>query len=210
MGMNRPSRLLAILAIGVAAVVGTAAWFDRADGDAARARAEQACDDRGGDLQKAAIVRLTNAQRVDALTIAAAEPLVQRLWGGSAPPFATRPGAPGLSVFPKMPITDRGPLGPSTIVNLRLPSALRKGTYRWRTMSSTFRNDCWADGVESVTIQDADGDAGASGLGQPYSRLPVVLVEVSLAQKRVFSITPNGGEPATWRKVGRPERLVAS
>ncbi len=96
------------------------------------------------------------------------------------------------------------------MVNLTLPSALPKGTYRWRTMSATFRSDCEADGLESVTIQDAEGGAGASELGQPYARTPVVLVEVSLTKKRVFSITPNGGEPTTWRTVGRPEQLVAS
>lgn len=208
--MSRPSRLVAILAIGATAVVTTAAWFERADGDATRAQAEQACEDKDGELQKAPLVRSTNAQRVEVLTIAAADPLVQHLWGESAPPVATRPGEPGLFIFPKMPIADRGPLGASTTVNLTLPSALPTGTYRWRTMSATFRNACEADGLESVTIQDADGGAGASELGQPYSRTPVVLVDVSLTKKRVFSITPNGGDPATWRKVGRPERLPAS
>ena len=210
MGMNLPRRLIAIAAIGGIAVVGAAAGIDRQRGDEARTQAEQACEDRGAELQNQKAIQLTAAQRAEALTIAAADPLVQRLWGGSAPPVAGSLGKPGLFLHPKMPITDQGPLGSSTSVQLMLPSALAKGTYRWRTMNPISRNNCSADGFASATIQEADGGAGASGVGQPYSRTPVILIDVSLMKKRVFSMTPNGGEPATWRKVGRPEQLVAS
>lgn len=210
MGMNRSGRLVTILATGALAVVGTVTWFHRSDGDIARAQAAQACERRFDGKGQAALVPLTKAQRVEALTIAAADPLIQRLWGGSAPPFATGPSEPGLFIFPKMPIADEGPLGVVTTVNLWLPHALPEGTYRWKTMSAKFRHGCEADGLESVTIQDADGGAGAIGLGQPYSRTPVILVEVSLTMNRVASITPNGGDPGTWHNAGQPEHLVAS
>lgn len=116
----------------------------------------------------------------------------------------------GALHLPQDPFSDLGPLGSSTTVNLRLQSALPKGTYDWRTWSAAYRSECEADGITSVTIQDAEGGAGLSEVGQPYARIPVILVEVSLTRKRVFAITPNGGNPGSWRTVGQPEQLTIS
>ena len=92
-------------------------WFARTHGDPGRSQAEHACEDRLSERQQIAVEPSTDEQRTEALRIAAADPLVQRLWGGSAPPIASDPGTPGLFIFPKIRFRTWGPSGhqpPST------------------------------------------------------------------------------------------------
>lgn len=205
--MPIPRRLIAFVITGAVVIAGATTWLtvrDRA------ARAEAACEERSAerDQQQSSRV-MTAAERTEALRIAAADPLVQKVWGGS-PPVVDGLSGPGLVVFPKLPLTDRGPLGLSVMANLNLPNALPAGAYRWRVLSETYRNGCWGDGHQSTTIQEVEGDTGAIGVGQPFARTPTVLIEVSLSKKRVVSIVPNGGDTTKWRNVGRSERLIAS
>ena len=107
---NRPRRLIAIVAVGAGVLAGTAAFSERREAALAR---DEACQTTG-ELHDATSVRLTKAQRTEALTIAASDPLVQRLWGGSAPSTAAAPHGPGLFVFPTPLVLDRGILGTTT------------------------------------------------------------------------------------------------
>jgi hypothetical protein len=207
--MTTVRRLGIVVICSAAVIAAVAAWSNRPGGDDSRRKAQEACEERIAGSATPRLGRVTTAvQRAEALRIAAADPLVRALWGGSTPPVADGSTQPGLFAFSGSPLVDRGPLGDSVIVNLTSSKPLAAGTHRWRIATETFRNDCPADGYASVTLQDFDGDAGGIGIGGPFARTPVILIDVSLSHRRVLSIAPNGAEQQKWRAVGQPERIV--